>query len=589
MEIQNKICQNCKNQFVIEPADFDFYEKIKVPPPTWCSQCRFQRRLLFMNERALYKRDCDMCKKSIVTMYSPDKNLIVYCNPCWWSDKWDARDYGREYDPSKSFFEQFKELNEKTPQMALAVEYPTLLNSEYMNHGATAKNCYLIYTADECENVLYSEILLQNKDSMDGTMLDESELCYGVINCEKCYKVFFSEDCESSTELYFSKDCNGCSYCFGCIGLRNKKYHIFNEPYTKEEYQKKLQEFKTSSYREVENLKQQAISFWKKFPHKFFHGLRNLNVTGDYVYQSKNSKDMYIVNEGAENCRYCQILTMPPIRDAYDYSIWGNNAQRIYECIIVGESADTIKFSFSVWPNVRNVEYSMFVISSSYMFGCANIRSKKYCILNKQYTEEEYEKLRERIIKDMNEKPFQDANGRTYSYGEFFPPELSLFGYNESYAAEFFPLNREDAKKRGLSWYNPQPNPHKPTIVARNLPDNIDEVTESILQEIIECDVCTKPFRIVQAELPLLRRFGLPIPHKCPNCRYRERLSRVNPPRLYHRICQCAGKQSGNGIYTNTGAHLHSDNNCSNEFETSYAPDRPEIVYCEQCYNSEVV
>ena len=28
--------------------------------------------------------------------------------------------------------------------------------------------------------------------------------------------------------------------------------------------------------------------------------------------------------------------------------------------------------------------------------------------------------------------------------------------------------------------------------------------------------------------------------------------------------------------------------NCKKEFETSYAPDRPEIVYCESCYNKEV-
>jgi len=27
---------------------------------------------------------------------------------------------------------------------------------------------------------------------------------------------------------------------------------------------------------------------------------------------------------------------------------------------------------------------------------------------------------------------------------------------------------------------------------------------------------------------------------------------------------------------------------CTNEFETPYAPDRPEIVYCEECYNKEI-
>ncbi len=35
MESQTKNCQNCKKDFIIEPEDFNFYEKIKVPAPTF--------------------------------------------------------------------------------------------------------------------------------------------------------------------------------------------------------------------------------------------------------------------------------------------------------------------------------------------------------------------------------------------------------------------------------------------------------------------------------------------------------------------------------------------------------------------------
>ncbi|MDP3784615.1 MAG: hypothetical protein Q8R12_00870, partial [bacterium] len=60
---------------------------------------------------------------------------------------------------------------------------------------------------------------------------------------------------------------------------------------------------------------------------------------------------------------------------------------------------------------------------------------------------------------------------------------------------------------------------------------------------------------------------------------------------LWHRKCQCAGEKSENGIYQNTADHIHhpKDQLCPNEFETTYAPERPEIVYCEQCYIREVV
>src|SRR3989338_7740375 len=102
MKPETKTCQNCKASFVIDASDFQFYEKIKVPPPTFCPECRMVRRMAFRNERALYKRK-DAFGNDVISIYSPDKPFIVYDQNYWWSDKWDALDYGRDYDFSKSF------------------------------------------------------------------------------------------------------------------------------------------------------------------------------------------------------------------------------------------------------------------------------------------------------------------------------------------------------------------------------------------------------------------------------------------------------------------------------------------------------
>lgn len=110
MEAETKNCQNCKNNFMIEVDDFSFYEKIKVPAPTWCPDCRHQRRISFRNENNFYKRDCDLCGENVVSCSSPDKKHKVYCTKCWWSDKWDPEEYAQDYNFSKSFFEQWKEL-----------------------------------------------------------------------------------------------------------------------------------------------------------------------------------------------------------------------------------------------------------------------------------------------------------------------------------------------------------------------------------------------------------------------------------------------------------------------------------------------
>ena len=82
MSSETKICQNCKNNFTIEPEDFKFYEKIKVPPPTWCPECRAQRRMTWRNERALYKRK-DANGIDVISIYSEDKPVKIYERNYW--------------------------------------------------------------------------------------------------------------------------------------------------------------------------------------------------------------------------------------------------------------------------------------------------------------------------------------------------------------------------------------------------------------------------------------------------------------------------------------------------------------------------
>ncbi|MBI3626963.1 hypothetical protein HY224_02875, partial [Candidatus Uhrbacteria bacterium] len=104
--METKACQNCRTNFEIAPEDFVFYEKMQVPPPTWCPECRAQRRLAHRNERNFFNRKCDLCHKDMIAMYDADAAFPVYCQECWWSDKWDATSFGVEYDPNKTFFEQ---------------------------------------------------------------------------------------------------------------------------------------------------------------------------------------------------------------------------------------------------------------------------------------------------------------------------------------------------------------------------------------------------------------------------------------------------------------------------------------------------
>ena len=238
MNSETKNCQNCKKDFIIEPEDFSFYEKIKVPPPTWCPKCRMKRRFVWRNERNLYKNKCGLCGRSIISIYSVDKPYTVYCSECFHGDKWDALSFGQEVDFSKPFLQQFKELQLKVPRIYAFVFQN--YNSEYTNGSAFNKNCYLIFVSDHNEDCSYSYSLFYSKNSLDCFNSNECELCYGCISCKKCYKVLFSEDCSNSQDLVYCKNCTNCHDCVGSVNLRNQQYSIFNVQYSKDEYFKKL-------------------------------------------------------------------------------------------------------------------------------------------------------------------------------------------------------------------------------------------------------------------------------------------------------------------------------------------------------------
>ncbi len=142
------VCQNCKKDFVIETEDFAFYEKLKVPPPTWCPECRFARRMSFKNIWSLFWRNCEKCRNKTLSMYRPEQEMVVYCQPCWWADDWDGTEYAMDYDPSRSFLEQVKELKSKTPYATLSSLYSSLKNSDYSNGLAWSKDCYMMFWAD---------------------------------------------------------------------------------------------------------------------------------------------------------------------------------------------------------------------------------------------------------------------------------------------------------------------------------------------------------------------------------------------------------------------------------------------------------
>ena len=579
MESQTKTCQNCKKDFTIEPDDFAFYEKIKVPPPTFCPDCRLQRRMGWRNERSLYKRKCSAPghNEEIISMYAPDSPYNIVDLKYWWSDEWDPLDYGQPYDFNKPFFQQFAELTQRVPLLSLSVV--NSVESDYTNYVDGNKNCYLVFGSGWNENVNYGSKIMRNKDSQDLLGDGRCELTYECINCVECYKLLYSLNCKNCVNSFFLYNCRNCQNCIGCANLNNKSYCVFNEQFTREEYQKKFEEMRLNTVAGINIARFKFREVCLSVPNRYANIFNSVDCTGENIDSSKNSKYCFDIFEKMEDSKY--MFGSLNSKDNYD-------GVGIFQNPLCYETSDAnvgqnVRFSLTIYAS-HNIDYSWNCHSSSNLFGCVGIRSKNYCILNKQYTKEEYETLVPKIIEHMNSNPYVDKKERVYRYGEFFPIDVSPFAYNETTAQEYFNLSKDQIEQSAFRWRDTIDRNYVPTRKADDLPQSAGEITDDFSKEIIEClhkgechHQCTKAFRFILPELQFYKKLDIPLPKLCPNCRHYERLRQRNPLKLWHRQCMCDKPNHGH------------DGKCPNEFETSYAPDRPETVYCEQCYQQEVV
>jgi len=521
-------------------------------------------------------------------MYAPESKVISYCRECWWSDRWNPLDFGQKYDFEKPFFEQFGDLFRKVPLQALS--NINSVNSDYANFVSDNKNCYLVFGTGFCENVAYARAW-KSRDSEDCYILHESELCYECVNCSGSYHLLFCTNCETCRDSYFLLNCRNCSDCFGCANLVGKSHCLFNEQYSKEEYEKKLKEFDLENRSSLSRIAARVQDeIFDKAIRRYGNIIASVNCTGDNIYNSKNARFCFDLMGNVEDAKF--IGWSADLKESYDsMGQWKNNFG--YENIDSNVGQNNLG-TITVYAS-SDCRYSHSCHGCEHCFGCIGLRQKSYCILNTQYSKEEYETLAPKIEEYVRIHPYVGSAGRQYGYGEFLPTEISPFAYNETIAQEYFPLTSDEAKKAGYLWKNLAEKNYSATLLPEKLPENIRGVDDGILKEIIMCEhdgkcseQCATAFRIIPQELQFYRRMNLPLPRLCPNCRHYQRLRRRNPLNLWHGKCGCAGLGSENAVYKNTAGHFHGSGHCPNEFETPYTPDLPRTVYCEQCYQAEV-
>lgn len=554
-------CTICSTEFTVAPEDQTLLRKFDAPEPQYCFHHSLQRRMSYRNERHLYKQVCESCGKHILGMYSPASQVHVFCKECWFSDSWDPINYGREYDPTRPFFEQFFDLFYSVPQYNL-YQIGENENCDYSNYVVGSKNAYLSFSNIESDGSVYSKNVDYSKDCVDNFQVANSELLYDCVNVRESYHCAFLTRSQNCTDCYLGRDLTDCQDCFGCVNLKHKRFYWFNEPLNEEEYRKRFSEAFSDRAHLLQYVKQ-CTEHDKSNPVEYAMIRKSEQCIGDVMSSSRNIRQGYQLRETENSGDLFRVYNS---KEVYRCS-YQKNGEYSYE--VMAGPGMSYSVSLSMCPETENSFYSHFCQSASSVFGCVGLRNKRYCILNTQYSKEGYEVLKAEIVSNMK------AAGE---WGEFFPERYSPHGYNDTIAYEYFPLTKEKAMNRGWRWEEQQGGTFgKETIQPEAVPNAIEQTTNSITKEILRCTSCNKNYRIQPKELESLHSHHLPVPLTCQDCRFAERFKRDNLPCLYHRQCMCTQHHSE-----------HTGSPCPVEFETPYAPSRSEMVYCHSCYQAEV-
>ncbi|MBP7057326.1 zinc-ribbon domain containing protein [Candidatus Gracilibacteria bacterium] len=552
-------CQQCSVSFVLRDEDVAFYATVAgklgaLPLPTRCPQCRLVRRLASRNESALYLRKSTLTGKDIISIYSPVAPYPVAELEALNQPGFDVSNFAIACDPSQSFFAQFDQLAKQVPHQAL-FNIGGDETVQYNNMTSETKNSYLCIWGDFCEDSLYNYGYVNLKRCVDNFWLFDGELSYRCVNSQFCYRSQYVLSSQNISDSAFIMDCKQLDHCLFCVNLRHKQYCIFNKQYTKEEYFAYKQKLQFGSYAAWQQMEQEFEQFAKQFPKP---ALRNTQIENcPFGDVNSNAKDCYGSFHMVESEQCC--YAVDNMKGFNSYDCYGCvNIQHCNDCHCV-LNCQSCLYCFDIYDS-SNLTYCQSCRSCQDCFGCIGLRHKQYCIFNKQYTKEEYELLVPQLIAAMKDRK---------EWGEFFPAADSPFGYNESTAFEYFPLTKEAALSQGYRWSEyvaPKPEV-KQFVLAADLPDTISETADDIVNQAVICAVSQKPFRITKQEVAFYREHNLPLPRLHPDERRRALIRLKNPRSVHHTICA----------------------KCQKETETSYPEDANLIIYCEDCYRTEVV
>ena len=419
-----------------------------------------------------------------------------------------------DYDPNKTFFDNYLALFQSTPFSAL-YNYGGAENSDYAFSVYNSKNCYLSFSIiADCENIFYSFAAKEwCKNIFNSVQVgDHSENIYQSANVFKSLNIFFSKYIENCYSIRCSNNLISCQECLLCSGLENKSYCIENKQYSKEEYFIKKEEI-ISDKNMMRDVYAAMTQPWIN------HGSSNVQhcdfainsediENGKFCNYIKSAKNILVVSSPRENRNFYNVFEAGAMgnKDFYNAINAGVGSEKIYNCEWI--------------VTCSNCYYSRFLEHCSFCLWCIGLKNKSYCILNKQYSKEERYAKADEIFTQM-EKDWQ--------LWEFFPATMNPFYFNDT--AAYLIDNSFTKEEVTKLWYLWRDEPIKVDIPEGAVTVRSSELSsyelrvtgadgkkewkldETVCKRVI-IDENGDAYRIIPMELEFLQKHGLPLPRK---------------------------------------------------------------------------
>lgn len=531
----------------ISEFELDFCARNGLPIPKSNLTTRLRELTYFRNRLFLYKLKCFATGKEMLSSFPSESGLKIACLDYWNSDNWHGTDFGRAYDFSKPFFEQFFDLFKQVPLPSLSNNSASLENCDFVNGVDSGKNCYLTFAAVEVEDILFSSIMMKCRDLVDCIYAINCELCFDCKQIFNCYQLRYSQECWDSRDSYFLRDCRSCSDCYGCVGLTNARFCVWNEQKSETEFRNFVSNLPLGSRTFVDSEKYKLRQLHDTIPIRYMVSTGSENVTGNFVNNSKDCFNSFYLSNSkeVEGGFFCD-----GAKDSVGAGFAVN--PELYYCSTSSSNAYRIWFSLDVFPNTSDLEYCIYTThGSNNCFGCVGLKKSSYCILNHQYSKEEYFEILPRIKRHMLS---------TGEYGQIFPKEYSPFYFNESDAGLLFPIEKEQAIQSGYRW--------KDNVLASSsaqlAPDTLPLDPSTLEGHEFRSKNSANKFKLTKAELAIYHKEQLPPPNEAPMERLRVGWREMALQDLKATVCV----------------------SCKSNIETIYSGHLSGVL-CDKCYSQK--